>query len=67
MVNRKPKEKRKDHLEATELLNGFAPETELGKKLLELAKQGFQNGVSRLGSDEIREELGRQKYDSDIR
>jgi hypothetical protein len=38
MVNRRPKEKRKELLEAAELLNGFAPETELGKKLLELAK-----------------------------
>ena len=67
MINRKPKGKRKDRLEATQLLNSFAPETELGKKLVELAKQGFQNGVSRLESDEIRDELGRQKYDSDVR
>ena len=66
MIKRKPKEKQKEYLQAAELLDNFTPATELGKKLLELARQENQKGISRLNADEIRAELGRQKYDSDV-
>lgn len=61
MINRKPKEKRKEHLEAAELLNSFAPASELGKKLVELARQENQKGISRLDADEIQAELRRRE------
>ena len=66
MNKQKQKELREKDAEAAELLDNFKPATELGKKLVELARRENQKGISRLDADEIQAELGRQKYDSDV-
>lgn len=60
MINRKPKQK--DEVEKTTELEEFAPTTALSKRLLELAKQGIQDGVPRIDAEAVLEELGRKKY-----
>lgn len=66
MINRKPQQK--DEMGKIAELEEFVPTTALGKKLLELAKQGVQKGVPRIDAEAILEELGRKKYEnSDVR
>lgn len=58
------REKEKAELEeAAAALRQLQPQTELGKRLIELALKGIEAGVPRLSTDEIREYLGRERYE----
>jgi len=45
-----------------EWIDGFKPETEFGKEMIALMKQGLEEGVELMDEDELREYLGRPPY-----
>jgi len=54
---------REDIEEAQAALRQLQPQTELGRRLIELALKGIEDGVEPISADEVRDYLGRERYE----